>query len=279
MFVLRIPIVPSAVEQIKSDLTNTLPEVKSSHRVEAFGRGLGFRTYATLLSASRSPEPPLATVSGAAFVQYLGNHGFEADPAHFYRAVAQVAIRSVLDAMPRLSVHGMGFGRPQRNPDGSRQTPEQQYAEFIERRSECLGVHAAQAFLLSLALLARVKPTKTVRSGTGSYRLKHVAENYKCSYPEGGKLGPHYVPNGMLIAAAVHMGFRYQAHVDDLGYDTPNVTFNMSKASIEDLDAEIRPNTGFAQDRARARQLRDAKAQFATIKRRLSRGEDAWPEA
>lgn len=278
MFVLRIPVSPSAVEQIKSDLTKTLSTVKSSHRVEALGRGLGFQTYAALLAALRSPEPCVVTVSGKAFVHYLENHSFDADPAEFYVAAARVAIRGVLHAMPRLSVHGIGFGRPQRNADGSRQTPEQQYAEFVERRKECLGPHATRAFLLSLALLARVTPTKTVRPGTGSYRLKHVAENYACSYPEGGKLGPHYVPNGMLIAAAVHLGFKYKSHVDDLGYDTPNTTFNMSKPVIDDLDAEIRPKTGFAQDRARARQWRQAKAQFAAIEQRLSQGDDVWPQ-
>ncbi|MCK1673842.1 hypothetical protein [Bradyrhizobium sp. 150] len=130
---------------------------------------------------------------------------------------------------------------------------------------------------MSLALLARVKPIKTIRSGTGSYRLKHVAENYECSYPEGSKLGPHYVPNGMLIAAAVHLGFNCKEHVDDLGYHTPNTTFNMSKSVIDDLDAEIRPKTGFAQDRARARLRRQANAQFATVKQRLSQGDDVWP--
>ena len=57
MFVLRIPVTLSAIELIKADLTKHLSEVKSSHRVEAIGRGLGFRTYAALLAASRSPVP------------------------------------------------------------------------------------------------------------------------------------------------------------------------------------------------------------------------------
>jgi hypothetical protein len=35
----------------------------------------------------------------------------------------------------------------------------------------------------------------------------------------------------MLIAAAIHMGFRYKTHVDNLGYDTLNASFNMSKGS------------------------------------------------
>lgn len=270
MLVLRIPVVLPAIELIKSGLTKSLPEVKSSHRVEALGRGLGFRTYAALLAASQSPAPPIAVVSGAVFSDYLKSHRFEAHSTHLYRPAAHVAIRGVLDSTPRLHIHGLGFGRPKRNVDGSRQTPQQQYAEFEERREECLGRRSAEAFLRSLALLARVKETKTVRSGTGSYRLKHIAENYVCTYPEGQRLGPDYVPNGMLIAAALHMGFKYKAHVDELGYDTQNATFNMSKTVIDELDAEIRPQTGFAQDRIRKRQFADARKQFAAMKTLLS---------
>jgi hypothetical protein len=270
MFVLRIPVTLSAIELIKSYLSKSLPEVKSSHRVEAIGRGLGFRTYAALLVAAQSPVPPIALVSGAIFSDYLKRHGFEAAPAHLYLGSAHAAIIGVLDSLPRLHIHGIGFGQPQRNADGSRQTLEQQYAEFIERREECRDRHAAEAFLRSLALLTRVTATKTVRSGTGSYRLKHVAENYVCEYPEGEKLGPDYVPNGMLIAAALHMGFKYKAHVDHLGYDTQTLTFNMSKAVIDDLDAEIRPQTGFARGRAQKRQLTDARKQFAAMRRTSS---------
>jgi hypothetical protein len=256
MFVLRISVTAPAVDRIKALLTQSLSDVKSSHRVEALGRGLGFRTYAALRAAAQAPTPTHATVTGSHFSDYLKEHGFEADPAHLYRVAAQVAIQAALDALPRLHIHGIGFGRPQRNADGSRQTPKQQYAEFEERREECFGEHAAEAFLRSLALLARVRETRTIRSGTGSYRLKHIAENYVCTYPEGGKLGPAYVPNGMLIAAALHMGFKYKTYVDDLGYDTLNASFNMSKTVVDDLDAEIRPHTGFASDRARKKQSR-----------------------
>lgn len=212
-------------------------------------------------------------MTGSHFSDYLKEHGFEVDPAHLYRAAAEVAIQAVLDAMPRLNIHGIGFGRPKRNADGSRQTPEQQYAEFQERREECFGKHAAEAFLRSLALLARVRETKTIRSGAGSYRLKHIAESYVCTYPEGGKLGPAYVPNGMFIAAAVHMGFAYKTYVDDIGYDTLNASFNMSKTVVDDLDAEIHPRTGFASDRARRREARrelaEARERFAAIKASL----------
>lgn len=139
----------------------------------------------------------------------------------------------------------------------------QRYEEFQERRRDCLnlGSHSSEAFLRSLAFLACVKPTKTIRSGTGSYRLKHIAENYTCTYPEGGKLGPAYIPNGMLIAAALHMKFKHKTYVDDRGYDVPNTSFNMSKTVIDDLDATIRPNSGYAHDRARRRAMRAMRPQ------------------
>lgn len=258
MFVLRIPVTPSSVDTLKAHLTKAIPEVKSSHRVEALGRGLGFKTYAALRAATQSVQPSMAVVSGASFTTYLAEHGFEVDHAHLYRAAACAAINAVLEKMPRLSIHGIGFGRPQRNQDGTWETPQQRYSKFVERRQECQGLHAAEAFLLALTLLSRIQPTKTITSGSGSYRLKHIAENYACTYPEGGKLGPRYVPNGMLIAAAVHMGFKYKTYVDDLGYDLPNMNFNMSKRSVDELDFEIRPETGWAHDRVRRWQSKTA---------------------
>jgi hypothetical protein len=254
MFVLRIPVTPSGVDALKAHLTKIIPEVKASHRVEALGRGLGFKTYAGLRAAAQSIRPSTAIVSGASFTAYLVEHGFEVDPARLYRAAAQVAINGVLERMPRLSIYGIGFGRPQRNQDNTWETAQQRYSRFVERRQECQELHAAEAFLLALTLLSRIQPTKKITSGSGSYRLKHVAENYGCTYPEGGKLGPQYVPNGMLIAAAVHMGFKYKTYVDDFGYDLPNMNFNMSKRSIDELDFEIRPNMGGAHHRIRRRQ-------------------------
>ena len=105
MFVLRIPVTPSGVDALKAHLTKIIPEVKSSHRVEALGRGLGFKTYAALRAAAQSIESSTAVVSGASFAAYLAGHGFEVDPAHLYRAAAQVAINGVLERMPRLSWH------------------------------------------------------------------------------------------------------------------------------------------------------------------------------
>jgi hypothetical protein len=147
MFVLSISVAPLVVARIKVELARSVTQVKSSHRVEALGRGLGFCTYAALLAASRSAKPPIAAVTGAVFSAYLKKHDFKVDPAHLYRAVAHAAIQVALDAEPRLHIHGIGLGRPQRNSDGSRQTPQQRHADFIERREECRGQLAAEAFL------------------------------------------------------------------------------------------------------------------------------------
>ena len=70
---------------------------------------------------------------------------------------------------------------------------------------------------------------------------------------------------GMLIAAAVHMGFKYKTYVDDLGYDLPNVNFNMSKRSIDELDFEIRPSTDWTHDRVRRRQSKTTGEAFASM--------------
>jgi hypothetical protein len=239
MFALRIAVTLSAVESTKAELTRSLPDIKSSRGAWAWARLSHLCGAACGFAIVQTGH---CRCDGSALFELPQEHGFEADSAHLYRAAAQIAILGVLDALPKLHVNGIGFGGPWRNADGSRQSPRQRYAEFLERRENCLGRRATEAFLRSLALLVRIPRTKTIRSGTGSYRLKHIAENYVCAYPEGGTLGPNYVPNGMLIAAAVHTGFRYKTDIDDLGYDTLNATFNMSKTVIDDLDAEIRPD-------------------------------------
>ena len=259
MFTLNIPVTSAGLDALKADLTRTLPEVKSSHRCEAIARGLGFRTYAALLSTTRSPDPVIATVHGAAFSAYLAEHRFDVPPHPFYRAVGRVAICAVLEKMPKLTMWGIGVGEPRRKSDGKWESWPDLQAKFIARREELLSDHAVEPFLLSLAFLSRVKPTKTIRKGTGSYWLKHIAENYACTYPEGDKLGPQYVTNGVLIAAAVHAGFNTKTYVDDSGYDSLNVSFNMSKPSLEDLDCEIRPNGARAQDRRRREERRKNK--------------------
>lgn len=258
MLTLNIPVTSAGFDAIKAEFTRTLREVKSSHRCEAVARGSGFRTYAALLAATQSPDPVIATADGMAFRSYLADHGFDVSPLLLYRAVARIAIRAVLDKTPLLTMNGMGLGPPVHKADGKRENPREHYARIVESRKELLGDHATEEFMLSLAFLKRVPPIKTIRPDTSSYWLKHIAENYACTYPEGDQLGPQHVSNGTLIAAAIHAGFKYKTYVDRLGYDLLTVDFNMPKALLYDLDCDIRPNGARAQDRRRQRELQSA---------------------
>lgn len=107
----------------------------------------------------------------------------------------------------------------------------------------------AASFLIAHEFLGHVPKTKTIRPYTGSYWLKHVAEKYPCTYPDGQRLGPSYVPNGALIAAAIHAGFSCKHGFDHEGYEHPNAQFNMPKSVLVDLDCECRPNGASAQER------------------------------
>lgn len=256
MFILNIFGSADSLELIKTELRHKLPDIKSSHRCEALARGLGFRTHAAALAAAKTEMPIAVHVRGDLFTTYLRDHGFDARPELLYRAAAKVALRNVSERTPTLTMWGIGVGRPQRKQDGRWEDYRDMNIKFSEARAELVSDSAVEPFLASLAFFSRVTPTKTIREGTGSYWLKHIAENYSCTYPEGETLGPVYVANGILIAAALHSGFKMKAYTDDRGYDEPNVTFNMSKPCLVDLDCEIRPNDGRAQDRRRREEIK-----------------------
>lgn len=243
MFDLRIALTPGAVESIKADLLRTLPNVKSCHRVEALARGLGFRTYAAMRAASRETSADVLAVDWQAFAGYLDERGFEGDAVTLYHAVARVAVKRVLQNKPYLTVLGINTGRRERNPDGTWESAEQYRERIKSLRREMIGSYGVEEFLRSLALLSRVKRTKTI-SASGSYWCKHIAESFPCTYPNGQKLGPAYVANGAFIAAGVHAGFVVREFPD-----SPNVQFNMSKKCLIDLDGECRPTGYHAQQR------------------------------
>jgi len=257
MLDLSIRITPATIDAIKARLREALPDVKSSHRIEAAARSFGFGTYAAMRHASQSGACHIAGPDGSAFSSYLENRGFKSSPIHIYRAAANVAVTSVMEKGPRLSIWGYGFGQPHWISERKRwETEKERYEKFTKDRAEFLSNGGLDQFLLALALVRRIPKTKTIRKGTGSYRLKHIAENMPFACPDGTKLGPRYVANGALIAAALYAGFKMKTYVDHLGYDHINVSFNMSKKAIDDLDCEMRPNSGFSQDRARALERR-----------------------
>lgn len=252
MFTLSIPVTLSAVDTMKLSLTKALPDVKSSHRCEALARGLGYRTYASLKADARSGKDAIA--DGAAFTTYLAQHDFHGPGAALYRAVAKAALQQVAERYPTLTAGGFGIGewQPGDTAAGRRK-------QFDDDRAELVSDHRVDPFLASLAFVSRVERTRTIRPATNSYWLKHIAENYECSFPGGEPLGPVYVPNGMLIAAAIQAGFDVKPQRDDYGREMLNAGFNMGKASLYDLDCEIRPEGARALDRRRKEQQRAAR--------------------
>lgn len=261
MFDLQVTVTHATIASIKLALCKLLPEVKSSHRCEAAARGLGFRTYASCLAASREGTSAPAKVSGAEFSCYLALHDFSAPGSHLYTAVAQVVLANIRAVYPHLCVNGFGSG-----PWNFPETRDERKTRFAQERDNMTGPRAVDGFLASLAFLARVERTQTVRSSAYSYRLKHLAEDMQCTYPGGEKLGPVYVPNGAFIAAALHAGFKVKPELDSYGRYTRNATFNIGKASVGDLDCEIRPDGYLAEQRrrlARARELRRVGASAA----------------
>jgi hypothetical protein len=259
VFQLSLPVTTSSLDITKLALTKALPEVKSSHRSEAMARGFGYRTHASFLEDARSNKGSIATVDGAAFSDYLVQHGFNVPGSALYRAAAKAALDGVAERFPRLTVAGFGIG-----DWDPKETAAERRKKFDDYRAELASGSAVEPFLASLAFLWRVKRTKTIRPATNSYWLKHIAENYRCTYSGGEKLGPVYVPNGLLIAAAIHAGFDVKPYTDDYGRETLNAGFNMGKASLYDLDCEIRPDGGRAQAR-RERERQRASARFGIV--------------
>jgi hypothetical protein len=263
VFTLPIAVNAASLDTIKLSLTRALSDVKSSHRCEAIARGLGFRTYASLLEAVRSGRELLVTTDGAAFRHYLASRDFNVGSPTFYRAVGLAALKSVAEAYRRLTDYGIGVGPPE-HCGGYWRTVAEYRSKFAEGRADLVSESSVEPFLLSLAFVQRVERTKTIRPATSSYWLKHIAENYACTYPDGEELGPAYVANGLLIAAAAYAGFQVKTFVDDYGYESLNAGFNMSKASLYDLDCEIRPDGARAASR-RERELQRSQGGYRII--------------
>lgn len=255
MFTLEVCLSATGLSVAKSGLARRQLNVKSSHRCEALARGLGFGTYASALAAAHAGSPA-RRADGRAFKEYLRSRSFVVDHQSFYLAIARVALNEVVSRECDLAKHGIGAGRPHRLRGDGWETPEDLQRRFDDERAYLQSDEALEPFLLALSLVGRIKPTRSIRPDTSSYWVKHIAENYRASYPEGGDLGPTYVPNGVLIAAALHAGFTIKRLRDELGNRLQTVHFNMSTKYLDDLNSEIRPYSGRAQDRIRRAEMR-----------------------
>lgn len=235
---LRIAVTRSALDVIKADLNRTLPAVKSSHRCEALARALGFGTYAAARAATdQGADAGRREADGGAFAAYLAEHGFAVDTIPFHLTIGRAAMAEVLAAEPDLTMEGMGIG-PWKRMGDRLENAEERRARFDASRAKLLTDGGIGQFLRALACVSRVAKTKGITGRNTSYGLKHLAEGLPCTYPEGQRLGPDYVSNGALIAAACHAGFRIKTHTVEGGRLFLNTTFNMSLRSLRELRKE-----------------------------------------
>ncbi|UMY18675.1 hypothetical protein MMB17_04935 [Methylobacterium organophilum] len=241
MFTLHIAITRPSVDAIKADLTKNLSEVKSSHRCEAMARAFGFRTYASILAATADgADAGRRKADGQLFAGYLVERGFAVDTSIFHRAVGRIALSEIMAREPQLNTGGIGAG-DRRRVNGLPETVDDRQRRVEDRRADFMSDYGVEEFLRALVFVKRVKLIKRIDRQAYSYELKHLAEKAMCTYPEGQQLGPHYVSNGALIAAAIYAGFTHRQI--DAGARTPslNANFNMSPRSIRELRAELRP--------------------------------------
>lgn len=101
------------IERMKDALRALLPDVKSSHRVEALARGLGWATNASMRAALVAAPAETSPDEGT-FLGYLRLHSFDAPGGTLLRAFAQAGLRRAMDLAPELS--GFGYHHRRKTP-------------------------------------------------------------------------------------------------------------------------------------------------------------------
>lgn len=219
------------IDNLKRELGHLLPTVKSSHRVEAMARGLGWNTHAALLAALKNGAAERA-IDNQLFNQYLKEHEFIGTPFDALAeavvrskfASAREAMRAVMNREPVLARWGLGYAHDRKKSLEERRT------EFEINRAELPSPQGIDEFLLACDFLAYYPMRRTINYRASSYGLKHRAEGF---HRERGITGA-YVGNGSLIAAALHLGFSYRA-------DGINAYFNMGRQQSAPVARAITP--------------------------------------
>lgn len=111
-------------------------------------------------------------------------------------------IQDILDKVPELHIFGVG------RAIGSGFLTDSKLLSYQEK----LLNYDKDDFNKICGWLATKEKSKTINKKACSYKLKHIAEK---------ELG-FYLPNGALIAAAIHSGFEYK-----IDKDWPNVFFKI----------------------------------------------------
>jgi hypothetical protein len=239
MIALALDLTLISLAELKQAARRYTPTAGSGHLTEAIAHGLGAGSNAHLRAELKHRSPQRLRVAGDRFVASLADHGVIVAQSAIYRPAATVALRAAMRAETTLGIHGLGAGRPQRTKSGEIESMAERHARLDgDRRSLENG---ADGFLHAVALLSGFQPLRTVRPRANSYWLKHVAENLPSTFPDGEELGPIYVSNGQLIAAAIHLGFAYRSCFDELGWETRNAIFNIAAREVENWDRIARP--------------------------------------
>jgi hypothetical protein len=219
----------SGIPQVKARLAKVYPDTKPTHRMEATARGLGYKTYAALLT-DLNLGPIKVTADDEALCRALGvlAESTTGRPIRgLSRAVAKSMLAPVLDEHPELTQHGFDsiwHG----SKDDLRKPIEEREAMFAERRKEAYESDwAADQFELALIFLGAQTKIKTMNLRESSYGLKHRAENLSREFGMFKHLGD-YVSNGMLIAAAYSTGFS----VKRIGRTSYNAYLNISSKTV-----------------------------------------------
>lgn len=198
------------VDSIKAELGRILPDVKSSHRVEAMARGLGWNTNAALRAELSSGAMERAVDNGL-FDRYLIKHEFEDAPydslaeavVRVKFAAERAAIEAVMTKQPTLAHSGLGISQDYMK------TLDQRDAEFVDGRRSMLSPEAVAEFMRAVEFLAQWDKRGTINRSWSysSSVLRRQAENF---HERKYGSGDNNVANGMLIAAAIHLGFKIQ---------------------------------------------------------------------
>jgi hypothetical protein len=216
------PITLADSEQIKAALRESIPAVKSSHRVEAMARGLGWSTNAAMRVALAERPAPI-NLDDKAFRTYLAAHDFPVASGVLESAVETTigpkshgAIRAVMDKMPELGRGGFFV-------HDRRETPEANRRKHDDSRASMLSDDAIGEFERAVEFLEARGQRATLNRQVTSYSWKHSAEKFH----RAAGADNDYVANGMMIAAAVHLGFKVVR--DDYG---PNAFLNVAELTL-----------------------------------------------
>lgn len=229
---LSMPVNTVTIAAIKAELSKYYPDIKSSHRVEALARALGFSTNAALRAALKEGETLERDINWEGFRGYLGPRNISVEARPLYLVLGRSILKSILDEYPTLTYAGIGV-----NTSHYKGETEGAYLErFQGERVAMLRDASVEQFLRSYVLVSLIPKSHDFEDGRGAYGLKHTAENMAFAYPDGAVAAPEYVSTGSVIFAAVHAGFKYHKHGEEY-----QVVFNMCQSSIKTLDREIRP--------------------------------------